>query len=129
MDDLVDRIARALVPLLCGSQEDQHGRDLPDKQYDDLSPDWQEAHRGYAMVAIDAAGITRLTAERDAALAHAERLAGALTGAEAALAAGVAAVDAYNAENSTHLCGGALFGMAKALGTARAALASWQERG
>ena len=70
----------------------------------------------------------RLTAERDTALAHAERLAGALTGAEAALAAGVAAVDAYNAENSTHLCGGALFGMAKALGTARAALASWQER-
>jgi hypothetical protein len=56
-------------------------------------------------------------------------LAGDLAGAEAALAAGVAAVDAYNAENSTHLCGGALFGMAKALGTARAALASWQERG
>lgn len=71
----------------------------------------------------------RLTAERDTALAHAERLAGDLAGAEAALAAGVAAVDAYNAENSTHLCGGALFGMAKALGTARAALASWQERG
>ena len=129
MDDLVDRIARALVPLLCGSQEDQHGRDLPDKQYDDLPPDWQDAHRRYAQATIDASGITRLTAERDAALAHAERLAGALTGAEAALAAGVAAVDAYNAENSTHLCGGALFGMAKALGTARAALASWQERG
>ncbi len=129
MDDLVDRIARALVPLLCGSQEDQHGRDLPDKQYDDLPPDWQDAHRRYAQATIDASGITRLTAERDAALAHAERLAGALTGAEAALAAGVAAVDAYNAENITHLCGGALFGMAKALGTARAALASWQERG
>ena len=129
MDDLVDRIARALVPLLCGSQEDQHGRDLPDKQYDDLPPDWQDAHRRYAQATIDASGITQLTAERDAALAHAERLAGALTGAEAALAAGVAAVDAYNAENITHLCGGALFGMAKALGTARAALASWQERG
>lgn len=129
MDDLVDRIARALVPLLCGSQEDQHGRDLPDKQYDDLPPDWQDAHRRYAQATIDASGITRLTAERDAALAHAERLAGDLAGAEAALAAGVAAVDAYNAENSTHLCGGALFGMAKALGTARAALASWQERG
>ena len=74
MDDLVERVARALVPHLCGSQEDQHGRDLPDKQYDDLPPDWQDAHRRYAQATIDASGITRLTAERDAALADAERL-------------------------------------------------------
>ena len=61
MDDLVDRIARALVPLLCGSQEDQHGRDLPDKQYDDLPPDWQDAHRRYAQATIDASGFTRIS--------------------------------------------------------------------
>ena len=82
MDDLVDRIARALVPLLCGSQEDQHGRDLPDKQYDDLPPDWQDAHRRYAQATIDASGITRLTAERDAALAELRQLTGSIWKAE-----------------------------------------------
>jgi len=47
----------------------------------------------------------------------------ALEGATKALENGVAAIDQYNAENGTHLCGGALFGMAKAIEPARAALA------
>ena len=131
MDDLVDRIARALVPLLCGSQEDQHGRDLPDKQYDDLPPDWQDAHRRYAQATIDASGITRLTAERDAALAHAERLAGALGKAEEALVhldeGALGFVEVPTGEDRD---GCFIYPLRdELLGHIRAALASWQERG
>jgi hypothetical protein len=49
-----EAVARALVPALCGSQEDEHGNDLPDKQFDDLPPDWQARHLEYARAAITA---------------------------------------------------------------------------
>ena len=125
MDDLVDRIARALVPLLCGSQEDQHGRDLPDKQYDDLPPDWQDAHRRYAQATIDASGITRLTAERDAALAHAERLAGSLRELVGEELGGDRRIPSMKDETD-------FYRPCVSWATRRrprAALASWQERG
>jgi len=136
MDDLVERVARIIANAMGDNFADAFKnktrwiakRGESGGRFRDVNEPMQCDYLAAAEAAIEATGITRLTAERDAALAHAERLAGALTGAEAALAAGVAAVDAYNAENITHLCGGALFGMAKALGTARAALASWQER-
>lgn len=63
----VERVARALVPVLCGSQEDQWGCPLPDKQFDDLSPDWQERHRDYARAALAAMPATP-PADADAGL-------------------------------------------------------------
>jgi len=48
----------------------------------------------------------------------------ALAELEAAASTVVEAIDSYNAENGTALCGGALFGIAKALAPARAALAN-----
>jgi hypothetical protein len=51
---VVERVARALVPVMTGSQEDQLGRDLPDKQFSDLPPDWQDAYRRYAKAALSA---------------------------------------------------------------------------
>lgn len=52
--DEVERVARAIVPILSGSQEDKWGRDLPDLQYDNLTPDWQQRYREYAQAAIAA---------------------------------------------------------------------------
>lgn len=54
---LIEQIARALVPALSGSQEDAVGRDLPDQQFDDLTPEWQAGHLYYASVALDASGL------------------------------------------------------------------------
>lgn len=53
-DELVEAVARALVPVTLGAQEDMYGRDLPDATYDGLTPDWQAAYRGYARAAIAA---------------------------------------------------------------------------
>jgi hypothetical protein len=53
-EELVEAMARAMCPLLCGSQEDEWGGDLPDKQFDDLTPDWQKAHLVYAQAALAA---------------------------------------------------------------------------
>lgn len=53
-DELVEIAARALVPVASGTQEDMYGRDLPDKQFDDLTPDWQEAFRRYARAVLAA---------------------------------------------------------------------------
>jgi len=60
----VERVARALVPVLHGSREDEFGYDLPDMQFDDLSPEWQERHRDYARAAIAALQRSALTPER-----------------------------------------------------------------
>jgi hypothetical protein len=53
-DAMVERVARAIVPVMCGDREDEHGNDLPPMQFDDLTADWQEAYRGYARAAIAA---------------------------------------------------------------------------
>lgn len=65
-DELVEIAARALVPVASGTQEDMYGRDLPDKQFDDLTPDWQEAFRRYArtvLAAVTPAIEARVTGE------------------------------------------------------------------
>lgn len=51
-DEVVEMSARAMTPLLCGGQEDEFGRDLPNKQWEDVTPDWQNAFRAYARAAL-----------------------------------------------------------------------------
>ena len=48
MVDLREEVARALVPVMYGGNEDENGRDLPPMQFDGLPPDWQEAFKKYA---------------------------------------------------------------------------------
>lgn len=50
----VERVARAMTPLLCGSQEGEMGEPLPDKQWDAAPPDWQDLFKRYARAAIAA---------------------------------------------------------------------------
>ena len=52
--DMVEAVARAITPLLCGGQEDQDGRTLPDRQFDELALDWQEQFKQYATAIIAA---------------------------------------------------------------------------
>ena len=52
MSEMVERVARALVPVLSGGQEDVCGRPLPSAQFDDLNADWQARYLEYALVAI-----------------------------------------------------------------------------
>ena len=54
MTKAIEAAARALTPILHGSQEDEWGNDLPDVQFDALSPDWQARHIKYAQAAITA---------------------------------------------------------------------------
>ena len=52
--ELREEVARALTPVLIGSREDWYGRPLPEKSFDDLTPEWQERHMQYADAAIAA---------------------------------------------------------------------------
>jgi hypothetical protein len=50
----LEAAARALTPVLHGSQEDEWGGDLPPVEFDDLSPDWRTAHIEYARACVAA---------------------------------------------------------------------------
>lgn len=49
---LREDVARAMTPLMEGSQEDKYGRPMPDRTFDDVRPDWQESYMRYADAAI-----------------------------------------------------------------------------
>lgn len=70
----VERVARALVPILSGSQEDDWGNALPDMQFDDLTPAWQARHLEYATAAL--AAMSPAGEVERAVLAERERCAG-----------------------------------------------------
>lgn len=54
-EEMVEAGARAMAPMMEGSQEDMVGRGLPDKRFDELTPDWQERYREYARACLTAA--------------------------------------------------------------------------
>lgn len=52
--ELIEEMARAMTPLLCGGQEDALGHPLPDKTFESIPQDWQERFKEYAQAALNA---------------------------------------------------------------------------
>ena len=139
MDDLVERVARIIANAMGDNFADAFKnktrwiakRGESGGRFRDVNEPMQCDYLAAAEAAIEATGITRLTAERDAALAHAERLAGALGKAEEALVhldeGALGFVEVPTGEDRD---GCFIYPLRdELLGHIRAALASWQERG
>ena len=133
MDDLVERVARIIANAMGDNFADAFKnktrwiakRGESGGRFRDVNEPMQCDYLAAAEAAIEATGITRLTAERDAALAHAERLAGSLRELVGEELGGDRRIPSMKDETD-------FYRPCVSWATrrhARAALASWQERG